>query len=65
MNDVRVGIPLRGRIEIEWVDGQSGWGLEPLMNWSLTAEPPLDPRRTALLFSSLLDAAKRRAEAET
>jgi hypothetical protein len=56
--------PLQGRIEIEWIDGQSGWGLEPRMTWSMLADPPLDPKRAVLLFSSLLNAAVHRAEEE-
>jgi hypothetical protein len=64
MTDTAGDIPLRGRIEIEWSDGQSGWGAPPRMTWSLAAKPPLDAKRTVLLFSSLLDAAERRAKEE-
>jgi hypothetical protein len=57
-------VPLAGRLEIEWHDGRSGWGLDPRMTWSMSANPPLDPKRAALLFASLLDAAEREERAK-
>ena len=64
MTNASDDMPLRGRIEIEWTDGQSGWGRAPMMTWSFSETPPLDAKRTVILFSSLLDAAQRRAEEE-
>ena len=62
VNDAGGDAPVRGRVEIEWLDGRSGWALEPRMTWSMAADPPLDPKRAVLLFASLLDAAEREAE---
>jgi hypothetical protein len=56
--------PLRGKVEIEWTDGRSGWRESPSMTWSLSADPPVDPYRLSLLFGSLLDSAERDARTE-